>query len=631
MKYQIVEIDGKYGCKDDNDRWILIAEYNKMVLSNNCAICWKNNKVQVYSLESHTFLLNEECEDIREDKDGYFAFKLNGKWGVISTTGCGKIVLNNYYDDVKQLNGHLYSVHKDDYYEIANSNDCYVRHIDSHPIFYGWNRLLAKKDEKYGFINSSNNVTIPFIYDEIVKRRNEDSFDVRIGDAWGILSIDGRETVRIKYKNKVFDNNKSNYYKTYVAYSIDDWTGSLNTNIVYDRKNVGNYTWKDSYNRVRDARSGRMGVISRDGREIVPTIYTFINIVLMKSMPKDWKGFLSNDYPEKYSETDIFLFKPSVIEYATYDRTEISSGLYDISGNLIVPVGYESLSYKDDGFILASNYQGQQYEIYNIRGGGKPLIRFIDRVYIDSRKKRFLLFGVNKREYKDHEAIDFLDYCIPIDYSLKTILKGSDGEQLQVAAGTQLADIPEEFRIPMGGIEVKSDYYSGLEYSPVVCGNSIIYKKDNKMGVYYLNSCSSSPLYDELFDFHEDDLFLVKNGNRSGLYYKGHEILNPIYYGISSVYNGFCFIIKENYNLFDIDFVNINNITGFHINVFRSLSKDDVDIILQNNFLYFIVRDNTIYFNKECSFPFTNDFANVISHERFSMKDKKTDWFWGIY
>ena len=97
MKYQIVEIDGKYGCKDDNDRWILIAEYNKMVLSNNCAICWKNNKVQVYSLESHTFLLNEECEDIREDKDGYFAFKLNGKWGVISTTGCGKIVLNNYF------------------------------------------------------------------------------------------------------------------------------------------------------------------------------------------------------------------------------------------------------------------------------------------------------------------------------------------------------------------------------------------------------------------------------------------------------------------------------------------------------------------------------------------------------
>ena len=629
MKYQIVEIDGKYGCKDDNGRWILIAEYDKMVLSNNCAICWKNNKIQVYSLDSHTFMLSEECEDIREDKDGYYAYKLDGRWGVISTLGCGRIVLNNNYDDVKQLNGHLYSVHKDDYYEIANSYNYYTMHIDSHPVFWGWNRILARKDGKYGFIDSSNDVTIPFIYDEIVKRRNEDSFDVRIGDAWGIMSIDGRETVRIKYKNRVFNNNQSNYYKTYVAYFIDDFTGSFETNVVYDSN--GNYIWKDNYNRVRDARSGLMGVISRDGREIVPMIYAFVNIILMKSMPKDWKGLLSNDYPENYSETDIFLFQPSVKKCITYDRTELSSGIYDISGNLIVPVAYESLSYRDYGFIIASNYQGQQYDIYNIRGSGKPLIKLIDRLYIDSLRKRFLLFGVKKREYKDHEAIDFLDYCIPIDYSLKTILKDSNGEHFQVDTSTELSDIPEEFRIPMGEIDVRADYYSGIEYSPVIYGNSIIYKKDNKKGIYYLNSCSSSPLYDELFDFNKEDLFLVKNDNRSGLFYKGNEILSPIYYGISSVYDCFCFIIKESYNLFDIDFVDINNITGFHINVFRNLSKDDVDIILKNNYLYFNVSNDTIYFNEDCSYPFTNDFANVISHKRFSMKDKKIDWLWGIY
>lgn len=42
MKYHIIKINEKFGCKDDDDSWILMPEYEKLEISNNCVICKKN-------------------------------------------------------------------------------------------------------------------------------------------------------------------------------------------------------------------------------------------------------------------------------------------------------------------------------------------------------------------------------------------------------------------------------------------------------------------------------------------------------------------------------------------------------------------------------------------------------------
>lgn len=601
MKYQIIETEGKSGCKDENGSWVLMPEYGKMELCVKCIVCWKNEIIQVYNLETKSFLL--ECEEIRKDKDGYWAFRSEGKWGVFSTSeyDSGRIIIHNYYEDVKQLKGNLYSVHHDGYYEIANSPDCYARHFDAHPIYYNYRRLLAKKGDKYGFINSFNYTTIPFIYDEIIERWDDD-FDVRIGNSWGILSLDGREVVQVKYNRKVFNPN---YYNR----DID---------------------WQDFFDIVKDSRSGREGIIDRQGKEVIPPIYDSASVISMKSMPLDWTSLLPKIYSEKYPESNVFLLKATAIDSEDYyGDSETSSGLFDISGNLIVPVAYESFSYIAKGFIIASKYQDQLFEIYNIKEGGKCLISGIDRIFIDDQRERLYLFRIKERKFIEKGTLDILDYCIPIDFSLKTILKDSDGECLQIDPETEFTSIPKQFSIDLGGIENKIDYYCFNEYRSIIIENSIIFKRGEKNGVCYLNSQSFSPLYDELIDQFDDDLFIIRDSGRSGLLYKGKEILQPIYYGISTVEDGFCFVIKKNYSLFDIDFVNIENIAKSHITAFRGLSEEEVMQIIRGNYLYFQVRKSEVFFNKECPFPITTEFQQCISKERIPLI--KDSWSWGVY
>ncbi len=599
MKYQVVEVEGKFGCQDDNGRWVLMSEYDDIKLSNNCAVCWKNNKIQVYNFETNAFLL--ECEKIREDKDGFWAFYNEGKWGVLSTFDSGRIIINNV-DDAKQLKQSVYSVFHDGYYEIANSRDCYARHIDAHPVFYDYNRILAKKKDKFGFINSDNYTSIPFIYDEISERWDEGLFDVRIGEAWGILSIDGREIVQVKYSRKVFDPN----------YYYDD------------------FCWRSQFDIVKDSRSGRIGIINREGKEVIPPIYNNAHIISMESMPNDWKYLLPDFYPKKYSLTDAFLLEATAIEREDYyGDSDNSSGLFDISGNIIVPVAYESFSYAPQGYIIASQYQGQLFGLYNINGGGKRLLPITDRLYHDKIHERFYLFGILEMKIVEHDAIEVLDYCIPIDYSLKTILKNTDGESLQLNSETTLSEISDCFKISLGGIEQKREYYYSCEYSSVIFGDSIVFKKEEKQGICYIKSQTFSPLYDELIYQYEPDLFIVRVGERSGLILRGQEILQPIYFGISTVDDGFCFIIKENYSLFDVDFIHVEDISKSHITAFMGLSKDDIMKMLRGNYLYFQVRDSEVLFNNECPFHMTEEFQSFISKERIPLV--KDDWVWGVY
>ena len=163
MKYQIIEINGKFGCIDDHDRWILMPEYEKLKISNNCVICKIEGKILIFSLKKASFVLR--CEKIREDKGGYWAFYSEGKWGVFSTAynpnlidDCG-IIFDNVYNDVKQLDGAaMYSIQIDDYYKIYNLEkrvpfdniffDHPERHIDTRPIYYNDHRLLTKRGKK---------------------------------------------------------------------------------------------------------------------------------------------------------------------------------------------------------------------------------------------------------------------------------------------------------------------------------------------------------------------------------------------------------------------------------------------------------------------------------------------------
>ena len=63
---------------------------------------------------------------------------------------------------------------------------------------YDKNHYLTKSNGKFGFVSEIGYVSIPFIYDEIIPMKTG-NFNVRIGDSWGVIDINGRELVRVKY------------------------------------------------------------------------------------------------------------------------------------------------------------------------------------------------------------------------------------------------------------------------------------------------------------------------------------------------------------------------------------------------------------------------------------------------
>lgn len=625
MKYHIIKINEKFGCKDDDDSWILMPEYEKLEISNNCVICKKEDKVQIYNLNEKSFLL--ECEKVREDKGGYWAFYSEGKWGVLSTcynnaprydNDC-YIIISNDYNDVKQLNEGLYSVQNNDKYQIQPNygplDEC-LRFIDAHPIYYNDHRLLAKKNNKYGFTNYKTITTIPFIYDEIKERKEKKLFDVRIGGAWGILSLDGREIVQVKYSEVVF--------KKY-------------SNIIYN-PNYFNYndTWHEYFDIVEDVRSKRKGVIDREGKELIPPIYNYINI-LSRNMLKDWESLLPKIYHEKYSDLGMFFFEASEVIGENYLREKtIISGLFDALGNLVVPIEYTSFDFNPQGYIMAS-YDNCFYDIYNIREYGKRLVNGINKISVDTKKERYYLFetkfsfdideDINK---EDNEEIIVYTSCVPVDFSFRTILKNSAGESLQLDSNIALSDIPEPFKISLGNIIQRNFLWEYSAAPPTIYNDSIIVRRGKKEGIYYLKTQSYSSLYDDCFPQVEPDLFIVKAGKRYGLLLKGQEILQPIYWGISTVCDGFCFIIKEDYSHFDIDIINVYDIENSHIAAFSNLSKDDVLNICNNKYLVFKTKENKVCFNKQCPYPMTEEFSRFISTETITT-DRVPNWEAYVY
>lgn len=620
MSYKVNKKNAKFGCIDENDNYIILPEYEKLKISFNCCICWKSDKVYIYDFGKKAFII--VCDKVREDKDGYFAFSRDNLWGVFCSKekGFDKIIINASYEDVCQLHSNLYSVKSEKGYFIANSPDEYARYNDAHPTFYRWDRILAKRDGKFGFINEFNLTTIPFIYDEIKEKNIEGQFDIRIGNMWGILALDGREIISPKYSHVVFpsDSDCPNYYYFYIINEIDELWGTIRKKVQSCHEEC---VWKNKFNIVEDARSGLHGVVNREGKEIVPCIYEFVNIIFKENIGKYRKYFTSQNLPFK-KNTEIVFFEVATERFSFCDCTTIMNyGLYDTKGNNVVPVEYEQYDLMDDGYIFT--HEGRDYHIYNINPSLNHHISGIDRLIFQESSGRFFLFTTKESKKDDRNEFDELDYCVPLDKSFKTLLKDKEGNYFHLKNSIYFQEIPEDYKLSIGGLETYNDSYSSIS---ALNGDCILYKKGDKFGIFYLKTLNYSSLYDNIDYVRSsnflDNIFSFKVGNSIGIYYEGKEVLKPIFFKISFIVDGYCFVIKENYSRFDIDFINIVDVENFHYSALKNLTRNDVDNIIDNNYLFFDVKDNSILFNSECPYKLEDDFVEIISKKRISLKEK---------
>lgn len=201
-----------------------------------------------------------------------FQVKYNGMYGVVDSTG--KEILPIEYSELDDRHDKLY---------------------------------LAKKQDKYGFIEPSGEIVIPFIYDRCYHFWDNELAPVKIGKKWGLINKEKvlvvdtiyddmfsfqKEILRVRLNGKTGFLNKQGgvfidlkyddadaYFKNHVLrVKLDDKYAILNKKgkEICDFKYVG--MGKFRYSCTQVGIGEKIGVINNKGKEILPVEYDKIDI-----------------------------------------------------------------------------------------------------------------------------------------------------------------------------------------------------------------------------------------------------------------------------------------------------------------------------------------------------------------
>lgn len=261
----------------------------------------------------------------------------------------------------KQNGNHLWEIIKQDGSEIYFDMCLNASSIPF--VWYAKDRILASKDNKFGFLSIHGSITIPFKYDEI-EPREDGMFDVRVGDAWGVINLDGLEVIRIKYSEKI---------------PID-----------YDRIIV-----EDAFVNVLRTCGGTKGILNKNGIEFVPCIYDELFF--------SDKNIIIYGYGvgvDEYYDTNVGYFK-----------FHVKYGCINSQGIEIIPSIYDCFIFQD-GFILGGR---DGCSVSRCVYGGSNVCRIADMhdfygtfdLYDMSGK--MLIGGFNSFEYDKINSIFFFE------------------------------------------------------------------------------------------------------------------------------------------------------------------------------------------------------------------------------
>ena len=138
-------------------------------------------------------------EEIGMFSDGYAAAKIDGKWGVVDTSGGEWIIQPDYENIVRDELGRCFAQNSVFVVEqegqiqlLVNGEPVGAPYEDAHPFVDGW--AAVKQDGKWGFIDTQGNVKIDFQFDDALSF-GQHLAAVRVGEYWGYVSLGGEVVI----------------------------------------------------------------------------------------------------------------------------------------------------------------------------------------------------------------------------------------------------------------------------------------------------------------------------------------------------------------------------------------------------------------------------------------------------
>lgn len=254
VSYKLVEISKEYvRLRDQQDKegiWFFDKSCQNIPLIFD----------QVLS-ESYPFL----CGFIAKQKDNYFFF--NGKGEEIIANGLKVEMLHDNWEGIIYSDYVLF-VDKNNKYGIysCSSNRIIIPAINENIFAFFKDNFIVSKENKYGIINKSNDILVPFLYDSLYFSKPNEKELVIVAKKNKVGLIDNYNNVLIPFKYDEIENLNNQRYKVCSngKYSMCDNTGKILTKDTYEY--IGS-----QYNGVSAVfNKGMIGYIDYDGKIIEP-------------------------------------------------------------------------------------------------------------------------------------------------------------------------------------------------------------------------------------------------------------------------------------------------------------------------------------------------------------------------
>lgn len=244
------------------------------------------------------------------------------------------------------------------------------------------NRFLVRKENKYGVIDSSKKIIIPFKYD-FIEFENE-RLIVRSNGLHGLLSLDNEELIPIEYKF-ILPRNKQRFilWTNKSLFGLSDVNGEILIPIKYRQvSSLENHTFY-----VTENQSNINGVYDYSGKNIIPELYKFYTIDGEKIFAtKNNKPQILNllNAKDTVDLGDIKLIE-TVKHYSISEemfqiiKKNEKYGLINSKNETIIPLQYDDIKSSENWrfFIVKSN---NKIGIVNINGtiAKKPIYDSIE-------------------------------------------------------------------------------------------------------------------------------------------------------------------------------------------------------------------------------------------------------------
>lgn len=353
-KYFVVKEDNKYGVIDTQGKKIIETKYEDVKIPNpekSVFICYENEGTKVLNENGQEIFteyqyieplrLKNVSSDLMYEKSVLKYFE-DGKYGIIDFNG--KRITKAIYEEIDTLQ-------------------------------FKEGELLVKKDGKYGVINIKGTILVKTKYDKIETDKfyeegndyNKAGYIVSKttdeGYRYGYVNLKGKEIIETKY-NDLYRITEIDSEDIYIIGAENGKYGLIKN----DKKIIENeyqaLTYTESNNTIIALKGKKYGVISTDGKILVPFEYKQIDItgeyIYATTNDENIKIFDSNGQETNMSE-NLAIVNILNTEYKLYIETKDGKTTYDIYKNetKITKNEYSYIQYLYDNYFIAANTNGK--------------------------------------------------------------------------------------------------------------------------------------------------------------------------------------------------------------------------------------------------------------------------------